>query len=216
MKGTKKMTIRINVVDSDVRRRARISHALHARGAYVEIFESVAELREHGKVEGLLFIADEPAGGLAAKIAEVRATTPAVLPIVGYAEDPDAEPIVAAMRAGAVDYLRWPFAERVLDRVFARLAEGDDRLLQEAMVRSQARARVAELSGRETDVLTQLVRGLTNKEIGRALCISHRTVEIHRANMMAKLGASSSGAAVRIGVHAGLDTAEPATELLAA
>ena len=210
------MTIRINVVDPDVRRRARISHALHARDAYVEIYESVAELREHGKVGGLLFIADEPAGGLAARIAEVRQTTQAIMPIIGYAEHPEAEQVVAAMRAGAVDYLRWPFAERVLDRVFERLAEGDDRLLQEAMVRSQARAKVGELSGRETDVLTQLVRGLTNKEIGRALSISHRTVEIHRANMMSKLGANSSGDAVRIGVHAGLDTAEGTGQLLAA
>ena len=210
------MTIRINVVDPDVRRRARISHALHARDAYVEIYESVAELREHGKVGGLLFIAAEPAGGPGARIAEVRQTTQAIMPIIGYAEHPEAEQVVAAMRAGAVDYLRWPFAERVLDRVFERLAEGDDRLLQEAMVRSQARAKVGGLSGRETDVLTQLVRGLTNKEIGRALCISHRTVEIHRANMMSKLGANSSGDAVRIGVHAGLDTAEGTGELLAA
>ena len=210
------MTIRINVIDPDVRRRARISHELSARDAYVEIYESVAELRQGGAVSGLLFISDEPAGSLATTIAEVRAAVPTVLPIVGYAENQEAEHIVNAMRAGAVDYLRWPFAERVLVRVFQRLAEGDDRLLQEEIVRSQARAKVHELSGRETDVLTQLVRGLSNKEIGRALSISHRTVEIHRANMMAKLGASSTGDAVRIGVHAGLDTPEAAAELLAA
>jgi FixJ family two-component response regulator len=210
------MTIRINVIDPDVRRRARIAHALTAREAHVEIYESLAEFLEGGKAGGLLFIGDEPAGGLATKIAEVRASVPAILPIVGYAEDPEAEPIVAAMRAGAVDYLRWPFADRVLDRSLQRMTEGHDRLLQEEIVRSQARARVHELSGRETDVLTQLVRGLSNKEIGRALSISHRTVEIHRANMMSKLGANSTGDAVRIGVRAGLDEVGDTAELLAA
>jgi FixJ family two-component response regulator len=210
------MTIRINVIDPDVRRRARIAHALTAREAHVEIYESLAEFLEGGKAGGLLFIGDEPAGGLATKIAEVRASVPAILPIVGYAEDPEAEPIVAAMRAGAVDYLRWPFADRVLDRSLQRMTEGHDRLLQEEIVRSQARARVHELSGRETDVLTQLVRGLSNKEIGRALSISHRTVEIHRANMISKLGANSTGDAVRIGVRAGLDEVGDTAELLAA
>jgi FixJ family two-component response regulator len=210
------MTIRINVIDPDVRRRARIAHTLTAREAHVEIYESLAEFLEGGKAGGLLFIGDEPAGGLATKIAEVRASVPAILPIVGYAEDPEAEPIVAAMRAGAVDYLRWPFADRVLDRSLQRMTEGHDRLLQEEIVRSQARARVHELSGRETDVLTQLVRGLSNKEIGRALSISHRTVEIHRANMMSKLGANSTGDAVRIGVRAGLDEVSGTAELLAA
>jgi FixJ family two-component response regulator len=210
------MTIRINVIDPDVRRRARIAHALTAREAHVEIYESLAEFLQGGQASGLLFIGDEPPGGLAAKLAEVRSTVPTILPIVGYAEDPEAEHIVAAMRAGAVDYLRWPFADRVLDRVFQRLTDGDDRLLREEIVRSQARAKVHELSGRESDVLTQLVKGLSNKEIGRALSISHRTVEIHRANMMSKLGANSTGDAVRIGVRAGLDEVGNTAELLAA
>lgn len=210
------MTIRINVVDSDVRRRARISHALNARDTYVEIYENLAELRQGGKPSGLLLVADEPAGALATQIGQFRQSLPAVLPIVGYAEDPEAEHVVAAMRAGAIDYLRWPFDERVLGRVFDRVTQGNDRLLQEEVVRSTAKAKVHELSGRETDVLTQLVKGLSNKEIGRALSISHRTVEIHRANMMAKLGANSTGDAVRIGVHAGLDETGGTAELLAA
>lgn len=210
------MTIRINLIDPDVRRRARISHGLHARDAHVEIYETVDELRRGGTASGLLFISDEPGGALAPMITAVRETTHTILPVVGYAESPEAEHVVAAMRAGAVDYLRWPFDERVLARVFRRVAAGEDRFLQEEIHRAQARAKVSELSGRETDVLAQLVKGLTNKEIGRALNISHRTVEIHRANMMAKLGAHSSGDAVRIGVHAGLDAAEATPELLAA
>jgi DNA-binding CsgD family transcriptional regulator len=71
------------------------------------------------------------------------------------------------------------------------------------------------LTGRERDVLTHLVDGLSNKEIGRALGISPRTVEIHRANMMTKLGANSSPDAVRIGIYAGLDKLSDTVERLA-
>jgi FixJ family two-component response regulator len=209
------MTIRINVIDPDVRRRARISHTLNACDAHVEIYDDVAELARDGRLSGLMFMSDEPAGGLAARIAHVRAATQTILPVVGYAEDPQPQHVVEAVRAGAMDYLRWPFDGRLLDSVFERLTSGRDRFVQEELLRSQARARVHELSDRETDVLTQLVRGLSNKEIGRALSISHRTVEIHRANMMGKLGAQSTPDAVRIGVYAGLDEFADAADLLA-
>jgi FixJ family two-component response regulator len=95
------------------------------------------------------------------------------------AEQPEPEHVVAAMRAGGIDYLRWPFAERLLDDVFGCVTPGDERFFQEDPIRSRARAKVRELSNRETDVLTQLVRGLSNKEIGRVLAFSPRTVEVH-------------------------------------
>ena len=55
----------------------------------------------------------------------------------------------------------------------------------------EARERHAQLSPREREVLGLIVGGLTNKEIGRALTLSPRTVETHRANLFAKLGAAS-------------------------
>jgi FixJ family two-component response regulator len=209
------MTIRVNVIDFDIRRRARISHVLNARDAHVEIYDDVAELARDGRLSGLIFMSDEPAGTVASKIRHVRAATQAIHPVIGYSEDPQPQHVVAAVRAGAIDYLRWPFDERQLDGVLERLASGRDRFVQEEMLRSRARARVHDLSDRETDVLTQLVKGLSNKEIGRALSISHRTVEIHRANMMAKLGAQSTPDAVRIGVYAGLDELTAVENLLA-
>jgi FixJ family two-component response regulator len=209
------MTIRINVIDSDVRRRARISHELNARNAHVEIYEGVAELSLGGKANGLIFLCDEPAGGLAQTIDRLRKSARAIMPVVGYAQDPQPEHVVSAMRAGALDYLRWPFDERLLDRVFERVSNGDDRFVRQELLRSRARARVHDLTGRERDVLTHLVNGLSNKAIGRALGISPRTVEIHRANMMTKLGANSSPDAVRIGIYAGLDKLADTVELLA-
>jgi len=60
-----------------------------------------------------------------------------------------------------------------------------------------ARERYAQLSAREREVLGLIVQGLTNKDIGRALELSPRTVETHRANLFAKLGADSLAQLIR-------------------
>ena len=76
----------------------------------------------------------------------------------------------------------------------------------------EAKGRVERLTPRERDVLVGLVDGLTNKMIAEALDISPRTVEIHRANLMEKLEATSLSAVLRIAFAAGigLDTAHEA------
>jgi FixJ family two-component response regulator len=173
------MTLRSNVIDPDVRRRPRISRTLHARGAHVEIYEDTEDFANGGKASGLVFACDVRGGGLLARVRAVKGVAEAILLVVGYAEQPEPEHVVAAMRAGGIDYLRWPFAERLLDDVFGCVTPGDERFFQEDPIRSRARAKVRELSNRETDVLTQLVRGLSNKEIGRVLAFSPRTVEVH-------------------------------------
>jgi two-component system response regulator FixJ len=61
----------------------------------------------------------------------------------------------------------------------------------------EARQRYAQLSEREREVLGLIASGLTNKEIGRALDVSPRTVETHRANLFAKLGAESLAQLIR-------------------
>lgn len=74
--------------------------------------------------------------------------------------------------------------------------------------RSQSRAAIRDLTDREREIVAGLVRGLTNKQIGRELGISHRTVEIHRARAMRKLGAPTL-AALLISVLPDRDKLEP-------
>jgi len=68
----------------------------------------------------------------------------------------------------------------------------------------EARSRIENLSTREREVLDWLAQGSSNKAIARELQISPRTVEIHRANMMSKLGASHAADAVRLRLEAEL------------
>ncbi|MCA8905591.1 MAG: DNA-binding response regulator, partial [Hyphomonas sp.] len=111
---------------------------------------------------------------------------------------------VKAMKAGAVDFVEKPYEKHVLvealNRAFARL---DERSQRDLLV-DEAKGRIERLTPREHDVLVGLVEGQTNKAIADSLNISPRTVEIHRANLMEKLGATSLSAVLRIAFAAGV------------
>lgn len=208
------MIRRIDVIDPDVRRRARVSRDLRTFGVHTEIYEDVEEFMSCALGSGLIFVSDDHDLPFAASMERIRAAANGIAPIVGYAQEPLPERIVAGMHAGAFDYLALPFKPQVLDKTLRRLANGGGELVQQQLLRARAKAKVKHLTRREADVLKHLVRGRSNKEIAGALGLSPRTVEIHRANMFSRLGAHSAPDAVRIGVYAGLDECSEVLELL--
>jgi two-component system response regulator FixJ len=108
------------------------------------------------------------------------------------------EAAVDAMRRGAIDYLAKPVNP---DRLLNAIAVARHRIKQarrRAATVRRVHAALEILSAREREVLEGLTRGWSNKEIARKLAISARTVEIHRANVMAKLDAESLSQALRI------------------
>jgi two-component system response regulator FixJ len=111
---------------------------------------------------------------------------------------------VAAMKSGAIDFLEKPYDERTLLDAIAAAGERLDRTTAESARIAAARASIARLSPRELDVLQGLASGDLNKVIAYKLEISPRTVEIHRANLMDKLGARSLPEALRIAFTAGM------------
>lgn len=113
------------------------------------------------------------------------------LPIVfitGHGEVPMA---VAALKKGAVDFIEKPFAERELVAVIERCLELDAARRREHSARERAAAKLASLTPREREVLDMVVLGKLNKIIADQLAISIKTVEVHRARVMEKLGARS-------------------------
>jgi two-component system response regulator FixJ len=109
------------------------------------------------------------------------------------------------MKAGAVDFIEKPYSgEDLLQAVTSGLTRLVDTRLGEHAMQS-ATSRIATLTPRERDVLARLVDGLPNKVVAHELGISPRTVEIHRANMMEKLGCRSLAEAVRIAMTAGFN-----------
>ena len=109
------------------------------------------------------------------------------------------------MKAGAVDFIEKPFQKDVL---LAALEQGFGRLRHASVNREQANdaaVKLQALTPREREVLDGLAQGLPNKSIAYDLGISPRTVEIHRANLMSKLGVRSLSEALRIAFAAEAD-----------
>ncbi len=106
---------------------------------------------------------------------------------------------VDAIRLGALDFIEKPFEpEAIVGRVRNALAAADVRV--EARARGGALGFVGgeALTPREKEVLTLIAAGQSNKEAGRALGISPRTIEVHRARIMEKIGAKNAADLVRI------------------
>lgn len=126
------------------------------------------------------------------------------MPVIVMTGHGDVAIAVRAMKAGAVDFIEKPFEKAALldaiDSAFERLAETQGRTSRAA----DAAVRIAALSAREQDVLKGLAQGLPNKTIAYDLGISPRTVEVHRANLMTKLGVRSLSEALRIAFSAGI------------
>ena len=96
-----------------------------------------------------------------------------------------------AIKGGAAEFLEKPVDDEVLLEALQTAVRQHVRLRARTQADRAAQEHYAQLSPREREVLALIVQGLTNKEIGRALDVSPRTVETHRANLFAKLQAPS-------------------------
>ncbi|MFZ9194356.1 MAG: response regulator transcription factor [Burkholderiales bacterium] len=110
-----------------------------------------------------------------------------------------------AFQAQAIDFLEKPFDHTELIKAIETAFNAEQRRLDENRQSSADREKIAALTGREREVLQLAARGLHAKEIARDLGISPRTVEVHKARIMAKLGARNVAELVRLAVATGQD-----------
>lgn len=196
----------VHLVDDDEAIRRSASFMLRTSGYLVKTYASGVELLALGKavLPGciLLDVRMPDMDGL-----EVQAALKelgVLLPVIVMTGHGDVNVAVQAMKAGAVDFIEKPFEKSVL---LGAIEEGLARIEQAGRRQAradEARVRLEALTPREADVLQGLVRGHPNKTIAYDLGISPRTVEIHRANLMIKLGVASLSEALRIAFAAGM------------
>lgn len=196
----------VYIVDDDEAVRASLLVLFEANGYDSRVFSSAQEfLATAPSLNPGCLIADIHMPGMDGlemqqRLVERGFPFPLVI-ITGHGDVPLA---VAAMKAGAVDFIEKPFAaDTILNRVRMLTSNLGAPRLTDALS-ATATSRLKALSPREREVLEGLLTGLSNKSIGYELGISPRTVEIHRARVMEKMGARSLSELVRMGLAAGL------------
>ena len=195
----------LHIVGGDSRSRAEQARIAFALGHHAEVYGELEELLDRPPHEGIVIAADSGEPEMAQDLIRRLGDRGIWLPVVLAAADPRTEQVVAAIKAGVLDYLLLPLEMgRFARRLHAILAEAG-RHAERRRREVEAQRAIALLSRREHEVLELLSAGCSNKEIARRLAISPRTVEIHRGNMMTKLGAGHAADAVRLWIDAQLD-----------
>lgn len=191
---------RVLVVDDEVHLRSALQRVFTLSGYQVELYESGAMLLEKADLLRpgciLLDMLMPAMNGL--EIQRELIARDCALPLVFLTGSAEVRSAVAAMRAGAVDFLEKPFDNAdLVHRVGNALAAYErDRAAERGT--QEIEERIKGLSPRETEVIGKIASGLTNKEIARELGTSHRTVEIQRARIMERMQADSLADLIRM------------------
>ena len=195
----------VHIVDDDEAVRDSVSTLLQGAGFTCETHASARRFLESGSlVPGCAMIdmrMPEMDGLTVLRELTARRRRIAVIIMTGFGDVPLA---VTAMKEGAVDFIEKPVPRDVLVDAVRRALSKAQQTRSTAGEKQEAIERFKRLTDRERDVLEHLVEGDANKIIAHKLGISPRTVEIHRANMLNKMGANHTSEAIRIAIEASL------------
>jgi len=196
----------VYVIDDDRDVRRSLSFMLgaaeirsHPFGSGADFLDALPDL-EPGCILLDLRMPNMDGFGVMAGLAERKIDWPVIV-MTGHGEVPVA---VRAMKLGAVDFIEKPFSEQALLHCFEQGMRLLDERQQSGRRRQEAHGRAASLTAREREVLQGLLAGHSNKQIAQLLGISLRTVEMHRGNMMDRLGAASLAEALTLAMEAGI------------
>jgi FixJ family two-component response regulator len=191
------------IVDDDAAVRDALGLLLAVRGYRTAIFASGEAFLQAWRPEwaGCLITDLRMAGidGLAlqCRLRELDCS----LPVIFVTAHGDVAAARAAFRNRAIDFLEKPFDDAKLIAAIGEAFEQERKCRGERQVRSRERAALAELTPRERQVMALVVAGLHNREIAPRLGISVRTVEVHKARLMAKLDVDNVADLVRVAIR---------------
>jgi FixJ family two-component response regulator len=197
----------VYIVDDDRLARESLKWLIESAGQEVRVTENGTAFLDQYKIGDpgcvLLDVRMPDINGmeLHAKLRKSGAHIPVII-VTGHA---DVAMAVRAMKAGAWDFIEKPYNDALmLERVQGAIAyDIDNRRNQDRVDEIRQRAQL--LTPREREVMGHVIRSSQNKTIAQQLGISVKTVELHRANLMAKMEAASSTELVRLAMIAELD-----------
>lgn len=191
---------KIYVVDDDDAVRDALSALLKSVGLDVETFATPQSFLEQydANLAGCLVLDIRMPGMSGLELQQRLNDRHSVLPIIFITGHGDVPMAVEAMQKGAVDFVQKPFRDQeLLDRINKAL-EKNAADYEELLKEHEIRRRVEGLTAREAQVMRAVCNGQANKVIALDLGVSQRTVEIHRARVMEKMGARSVAHLVRL------------------
>ncbi|MGB8369921.1 MAG: response regulator transcription factor [Limisphaerales bacterium] len=194
------------IVDDDVSFLRSASRLLQAAGYPVQAFESAKEFLEQltPEMSGCVVADLQMPGMNGLELQESLQKTANPLPVIFLSGQGNIPTTVRAMRHGAEDFLtKLSPKEELLDVVKRALTRNAEERKQRERL-GNLRGRFAALTGRELEVLEQVVRGRLNKQIAAELGIHVRTVKLHRTNLTRKLKVQSVAELTRLVEEAGL------------
>ncbi len=200
----------VYVVDDDPSVLKSLERLLRSEGYDVKTFTSALDFLDfqHPDVPGCLVLDVKmpELGGLELqeRLAEKEIAFPIIF-ITGHGTVPMS---VRAMKAGAVDFLEKPFWDKDLLDVVSRAVAADRQAKREQRELRKLRERLKTLTPREHEVFGLVVTGMLNKQIAYDLGTSEKTIKVHRARIMEKLGAGSLADLVRFAEKLGIRSPE--------
>jgi len=187
------VTETIFIIDDDRSVRTSLSRLLRAEDFQTETFASASDYLGRGRCDGigciLLDVNMPEISGI-----ELQAQLVAEgheFPIIFLTGHGDIQMSVQAMKRGALDFLTKPVDEVDLLRAVRQALEHHRSIQESANIREKIADRLASLTPRETEVLHQLIKGSLNKVVADRLQIALKTVKVHRAHLMRKMGVRS-------------------------
>jgi FixJ family two-component response regulator len=200
--GDGRMTSVVFVVDDDLSIREALQSLLRSVGHVVEAFACTRDLLEHRArllgMAGCLVLDVRLPGQSGLDLQRELVTAGIQLPIVFITGHGDVPMSVAAMKAGAIEFLTKPFRDQDLLDAVHRALELDSVRRTIAAALSALRNRFDSLTAREREVMALVAAGRLNKQIAAELELAEVTVKVHRAQVMAKMQARSLPDLVRM------------------
>jgi FixJ family two-component response regulator len=180
------------VVDDDISVRESLELLVHTAGWRAETFVSAADFLRHppAPVPSCLVL-DVRMPGLDGLELQQQLAERTEMPIIFITGHGDIPMSVQAMKAGAIEFFTKPFDTQLLLEAIKQALERSRVALRHASEMQVLRGRYASLTPREREVMTLVVSGLLNKQVGGELGISEITVKAHRGQLMRKMQADS-------------------------
>jgi two-component system response regulator FixJ len=188
------------VVDDDAGVRNAMRSLLKSVGLNCTLFASAQEFLDawQPSQQGCLVLDIRMPGMSGLELQQQLNLRGAVIPVIFMTGHGDIPMAVEAMQHGAFDFLQKPFRDQdLLDRIQRAIAK-DAAMRKSLGEHARIRAHLESLTPREREVLDLMTQGKQNKVIGQELGVSPRTIEIHRARVMEKMGAHSVAELVRM------------------